>query len=157
MKKLIILTTILCLVCFSATAQSKTNATVKTSGQKAKTMSQGQKDTILFSYLDAYLSQLREPQYKLYPTDNMWIFLKLNTMTGQIWQVQYGVGDKKAMEVVLDIDKRISSEDEPICGRFELHKTQNMYNFILLDTIDGRVWQVQWAFEYYNRIVKRIN
>ena len=157
MKKLIILTTILCLVCFSATAQSKTNATAKTSGQKVKAMSQGQKDTLLFAYLDAYLSQLREPQYELYPTENMWTFLKLNTMTGQIWQVQYGVGDTQAMETFLDTNVRLSKDDEPICGRFKLYKTQNMYNFILLDTISGKVWQVQWSIDMYKRLVVPIN
>jgi len=32
-------------------------------------------------------------------------------------------------------------------GRFFLYPTQNMYNFILLDQIDGRTWQVQWNID----------
>ena len=30
-----------------------------------------------------------DARYKLYPTQNMWTFLKLYTETGRIWQVQY--------------------------------------------------------------------
>ena len=30
-----------------------------------------------------------DARYKLYPTQNMWTFLKLDTETGRIWQVQY--------------------------------------------------------------------
>ena len=32
-------------------------------------------------------------------------------------------------------------------GRFFLYPTQNMYNFILLDQVDGRTWQVQWSID----------
>ena len=41
-------------------------------------------------------------------------------------------------------------------GRFELYKTQNMYNFILLDTSSGATWQVQWSMEPENRGTVRI-
>lgn len=33
------------------------------------------------------------PTYKLYPTQNMWNFLKLNTSTGQISIVQFTVNE----------------------------------------------------------------
>ena len=42
-------------------------------------------------------------------------------------------------------------------GRFELYSTQNIYNFILLDRIDGKVWQVQWPFDEENRAVVPIS
>ena len=42
------------------------------------------------------------PAYELYRTDNMWTFLKLETSTGKIWQVQYAVGDGDAFQVVLN-------------------------------------------------------
>ncbi|HEV3218228.1 MAG TPA: hypothetical protein VGZ48_00545 [Candidatus Acidoferrales bacterium] len=32
-------------------------------------------------------------------------------------------------------------------GRFTLYPTENIYNFLLLDQIDGRVWQVQWNWD----------
>ena len=41
-------------------------------------------------------------------------------------------------------------------GRFFLCPTTNIYNFILLDQIDGRTWQVQWNTEKSDRVVKRI-
>lgn len=116
------------------------------------------KDTLMFQYMDAYLNQLREPRYQLFKTQNMWTFLKLDTMTGQIWQVQFSIkGSDYRFETALDTSPRISEYfDEPICGRFTLYATDNMYNFILLDQIDGRCWQVQWSTEPENRGVLRI-
>lgn len=40
-------------------------------------------------------------------------------------------------------------------GRFELYPTGNMYNFILVDVIDGRTWQVQWNVDEENRMISR--
>lgn len=115
------------------------------------------KDSLVLSYLDTYVTQLREPEYKLYPTQNNWTFLLLNTRTGQIWQVQYSVDSNPRMVYVLDENIRINSLiDENVCGRFILKETKNMYNFILLDQIDGRCWQVQWNFDKENRFVVRI-
>lgn len=62
------------------------------------------RDSIFLEYMDVFISQLREPEYKLYPTTNMWTFLKLNTATGQIWQVQYSInGDR--FQYKLDINR----------------------------------------------------
>ena len=113
------------------------------------------KDT-LFAYLDTYVSQLREPEYKLYPTDNMYTFLRLNTRTGQIKIVQWSTEQSKRFIYTLDNEIRISSWQEDICGRFILQKTDNIYNFILLDQIDGRCWQVQWNFDRDKCMVLRI-
>ncbi len=123
-----------------------------------KNMKLTAKDTLVFQYMNAYLSQLREPRFQLFKTQNMWTFLKLDTMTGQIWQVQFSVnGNEYRFTVPLDINERIIEDfDEPICGRFTLYATENMYNFMLLDQIDGRCWQVQWSTDYENRGVMRI-
>jgi hypothetical protein len=32
-------------------------------------------------------------------------------------------------------------------GRFALYPTGNMYNFLLLDREDSRIWQLQWSFD----------
>ncbi len=114
------------------------------------------KDSLVLGYLDTFRSQLREPAYELYPTQNTWNFLKLNTVTGAITIVQFSLESKKRFEYTLDTSSRITSWDEPICGRFKLVSTQNVYNFLLLDQIDGRVWQVQWGFEEKDRFVTRI-
>jgi hypothetical protein len=112
-----------------------------------------QKDSLLFKQLNIFQRQLREETFKLYPTKNMWTFLELNTITGQIWLVQWSLEDSKRFCYVLDIEERISDEDDPICGRFSLHPTDNIYNFILLDNINGKTWQVQWGFEDNKRFV----
>lgn len=90
--------------------------------------------------------------YKLYPTSNMWTFIKLDTRNGKMWQVQYSIkGDDYRFESPLNTTPLISNGDEP--GRFELYSTQNMYNFILLDGIDGKTWQVQWSTEPENQAI----
>ena len=90
------------------------------------------------------------PVYELYRTDNMWTFLKLETSTGKIWQVQYAVGDGDAFQVVLN-DISLAFDGMETAGRFKLHPTDNMYNFLLLDTHTGSVWQAQWSQNPDNR------
>ena len=41
-------------------------------------------------------------------------------------------------------------------GRFKLYPTDNTYNFIMVDVIDGRTWQVQWNIDYDKRLCIRI-
>ena len=95
--------------------------------------------------------------YKLYPTQNMLIFLKLDTRTGRIWIVQYSVESSEyRFETTLSNDIRMGYNDEWKPGRFELYPTQNMYNFILLDKFNGGTWQVQWSTKEKNRGVVRI-
>ena len=93
--------------------------------------------------------------YRLFPTTNRWNFIKLNTRDGRMWQVQYSMEDDQ-IEVPLSLTTRISKEEEKN-GRFFLYPTQNMWTFILLDQLDGRVWQVQWSTESKNRGVIPIN
>lgn len=86
--------------------------------------------------------------YKLYPTQNLWTFLKLDTRTGKIWHVQYSVkGEGKRFEYVLDANSRAPYGEDSAPGRFELYPTQNLYNFILLDKVSGGTWQVQWSVD----------
>jgi hypothetical protein len=111
------------------------------------------KDSLLLEQLQVFQSQLRDEPFKLYYTKNMYTFLELNTGTGQIWIVQWSTDDDKRFRYVLDDRIRISKEDEQICGRFSLHATDNIYNFILLDNINGKCWQVQWSFDEDKRLV----
>ena len=90
------------------------------------------------------------PAYELYRTDNMWTFLKLETSTGKIWQVQFAVGDGDAFQVVLN-DISLAFDGMETAGRFKLHPTDNIYNFLLLDTHTGSVWQAQWSQNPDNR------
>ena len=71
-----------------------------------------------------------------------------------MWQLQYSVNDKsERLEYDLNPYPLITDKQEKVNGRFELYPTQNIYNFILLDQIDGKTWQVQWAIEEGNRVV----
>lgn len=93
-------------------------------------------------------------RYKLYPTDNMWTFLKLDTCTGSVWQVQFVVnGDNRMQSWFIFPQLKWDESWEPIdnIGRFELYPTQNMYNFLLMDKKKGRIWQIQWSTNPDNR------
>lgn len=111
------------------------------------------KDSLLLNQLRVFQDQLRDDPFKLYPTKNIYTFLELNTVTGQIWIVQWSTEDDKRFSYVLNDNIRISDEDDKICGRFSLHPTENIYNFILLDNLTGRCWQVQWSFDEDKRLV----
>ncbi len=93
--------------------------------------------------------------FRLFSTRNTWTFIKLNTRNGQLWQVQWDTG-KEQFEMPISLISRISREEERN-GRFFLYPTQNIYNFLLLDQLDGRVWQVQWSTVAKERIVVPIN
>lgn len=100
-------------------------------------------------------SSSKEPIYRLYPTRNMWNFLKLDTRNGKVSIVQFSVEDKdKQFEYPLS-DVAIVANDSP--GRFVLQSTENIYNFIMLDQITGQTYQVQWNFDAEKRFVVPIN
>lgn len=78
----------------------------------------------------------------------MWNFLELETFSGRIWQVHFSIeGANYRFKSILNRESLLPYNDENggYAGRFELYKTQNMYNFILLDTETGSTWQVQWG------------
>lgn len=92
--------------------------------------------------------------YRLYQTNNRWTFLKLDTRTGTIVHVQYST-EVDAMQYDLNTMPLAEGEDAKP-GRFFLYPTENTFNFILLDQIDGRVWQVQWHVDRDKRGIWRI-
>ena len=85
--------------------------------------------------------------YQLFPTQNYWTFIKLDTRNGKMWQVHFSVkGDGATGELILN-SIPLANENEEINGRFMLYPTNNIYNFLLLDQIDGSVYQAQWSME----------
>ena len=100
-------------------------------------------------------TQSTDVRYRLFPTQNMWTFLKLDTMTGKIWQVQFSVKDEDyRFETVLSsVDITETLKQEKKIGRFTLYPTQNTYNFVMLDQLDGYIYQVQWSGDWENRFV----
>lgn len=89
--------------------------------------------------------------YQLFPTKNYWTFLKLDTRNGKMWQVHFTVKDDGGRrELILNSINLVSKEKETN-GRFTLYPTENIYNFLLLDQIDGDVYQVQWSMDEESR------
>ncbi|WP_288351752.1 MULTISPECIES: hypothetical protein [Bacteroidales] len=84
-------------------------------------------------------------RYKVYRTTNIYNSLKLDTASGRITALQIGINDDKSR---FEYTVCGTIEDDPdwrIIGRYELYPTGNNYNFILIDTIFGRSYQVQWS------------
>ena len=93
--------------------------------------------------------------YRLFATRNLYTFIKLNTRNGLMWQVQWSTDSNRFETILWDVSLVSTAEEKN--GRFFLYPTPNIYNFILLDQINGRTWQVQWNKEPLQRLVIRIN
>ena len=95
--------------------------------------------------------------YQLFPTDNYWTFIKLDTRNGKMWQVHFTISsDGYEGEQILNSDSLLMSDEAEVSGRFNLYPTNNIYNFILLDQVNGKTYQVQWNSEKEKRFVSRI-
>ena len=96
------------------------------------------------------------PIYKLFLTQNTWALIKLDTRNGRIWQVHFSISTM-GYEGTLNINPySLVLPEEEINGRFNLYPTENMYNFILLDQINGNTYKVQWHNDNDKRFIRRI-
>lgn len=98
------------------------------------------------------LKMNNDNRYKFYPTDNVYNFLKLDTRTGKIEQVQWSLDTSNEGSVVIN-DEDLSWYSG---SSFELYPTKNIYQFLLLDKSNGRTWHVQWGLEDKKRWIRRI-
>ncbi len=91
----------------------------------------------------------KDAKFLLFPTRNNFIFLKLNTSNGEVYLVQFSL-DKAESRFETKIESYlyplVSSKEESN-GRFYIYPTANFFNYLLVDQIDGRVWQLQWGFK----------
>ena len=116
---------------------------------------------IFSSYTFSQVEQIE--RFKLYPTDNMYNFINLDTMTGQMTLVQWSLESGSRFEYILSMEVLLPdgwvewTDEEMKYGRFKLYPTSNTYNFLLLDAENGRTWQVQWGFEKDERFVIEID
>ena len=153
----------MCLCCLTTNIMAQNNSTKKNIAQtdslkcdSIKTKSKipiVKLDSLTMEYIDninrcayeIYLNTnvIKTPRYKIYKTENIYHHIKLDTGTGRVWQVQFGVNVEK-MTNIIDDESLLFDYENIIAGRFELYPTDNMYNFILLDTETGRTWKVQW-------------
>ena len=105
---------------------------------------------------DIFVYSSTKSRYKLYPTENIYTFLKLNTETGQIWQLQWSMEEEREGEVIINASNLKYSFDSGGTGSFELYPTKNMYTFILIDKDYGRKWHVQWGMDTKYRFIRQI-
>lgn len=103
-----------------------------------------------------YFSPDTNVTYRLFKTQNMHIFIKLNTSNGTMKLVQFSTSSTKDMIQADLSDIELATGAEAKNGRFYLYPTDNFYTFLLLDQIDGRVWQVQWSTNPEDRGIIRI-
>ena len=82
-------------------------------------------------------------RYKLYPTQNMYNFLLLDTKTGQIEQIQWSMkSENEGHSTINNVD--LTYGQGYGSRSFELIPTENIYTFLLVDKTTGRIWHVQW-------------
>lgn len=103
-----------------------------------------------------YFSPDTNVRYRLFKTQNMHIFIKLDTSNGTMKLVQFSTSNASDMLEATLSDIEFAKGTDAKNGRFYLYPTDNFYTFLLLDQIDGRVWQVQWSTDPEERGVFRI-
>jgi len=82
--------------------------------------------------------------YRLFPTQNAKVCIKLDTRTGQMWQIHYGQDNSQRFVNNLNEQPLVKNTLEGN-DRFTLMPTQLFFTFILLDHITGKTWQVDWS------------
>jgi hypothetical protein len=81
--------------------------------------------------------------YRIFQTKNIWTFIRLDTKTGMVWQVQWG--DHTAIVPINSTP--LVPQEGAVPGRFTLCATHNIFNFILLDQEGGRMWDIQFSIK----------
>ena len=84
-------------------------------------------------------------RFKMYQTENIYNLLKLDTKTGRIWQVQWSLDRSNEGTLIINDEDLTTWLSDYGSNSFELYPTKNMYQFILIDKTDGRMWHVQWG------------
>lgn len=144
MKRLLISLTVLFIVTLSY-AQKESKRSMNDS-----ILSEINRAIIDYKLINDYIGK-----YKIYQTDNIYILLKLDTSTGVIKMVQWNLDSSKEFEAYLNIND-LSGGELQEKGRFELYPTKNMYQFILLDTMFGNTWHVQWGTKLSENWIRQI-
>jgi hypothetical protein len=101
-------------------------------------------------------TQTFDPRFKLIPTKNLWTFLLLDSNNGRVWQVHYALNDSEFSGQLPVTERELAVPPFAHHGRFALQETQNIFNFLLVDQDDGRVWQLQWSTDDKKRGIVRV-
>ena len=76
------------------------------------------------------------------------------TKTGRIEQVQWS--QNRDNEGSFSINSEDLSYKGYTAGSFELYPTPNMFQFILIDKVNGRKWHVQWGLKSSEMWIRQI-
>jgi hypothetical protein len=86
--------------------------------------SQGQTPQNSTNTTEQIEKQVEAPIYRLFPTDNYWTFIKLDTRNGKMWQVHFTLSEEGYEgELVLNSDSLVLATEE-VNGRFTLYPTK---------------------------------
>lgn len=149
------------LISFTGMAQIIDSTTTTNNNQEQKIVALLSKIDTLLDINNALLENIEinsslKGRYKLYPTDNVYTLLQLDTKTGRIDQVQWSLESKEEVSFTIN-DSDLSYGVGYGSGSFELYPTKNMYQFILINKTDGRKWHVQWGIRGSNsRWIRRM-
>ncbi len=92
-------------------------------------------------------------KFRLYPTNNIWTFLRLNTSNGIIDMIVYDI--ERNYQGIVNVNSKSLVENGSL-DRYKLLATNNVWIFILLDQIDGKVYKVKWGEGAENRYLEEI-
>lgn len=83
------------------------------------------------------------PRYKMFESGGIpYSLIKLDTATGRVWQVLFKGGIAESEVVAIDDNSLLSSCEDEIPGRYELHSAPFFCTFVLLDTKKGDTYLV---------------
>ena len=148
MKKVVLFLMLLATISVNAQTTKPTSTVKSTKYEQTVDSLLSQIDTLiminnqLLEHIDIDLSL--KNRYKLYPTDNLYTLLELDSKIGRIKQVQWSLDSDSEGTFTINNDD-LSFGMGYGSNSFELYPTKNMYQFILIDKTDGRKWHVQWG------------
>ena len=88
------------------------------------------------------IENFKENNFEIFSAE-LGVFIKLDTRTGEIWQVHYDAGGNCQIDALNTTSFVKNGVLES--GRFTLYPSVDKFSFILLDKKDGRTWLVHWA------------
>ena len=126
---------------------------------------------ITFLFLNFVFAYAQPNRYVIYNTENIWNSLELDSKTGQVKQISSNppLQIEIVPKIVTDSEKVRNAICYPflyrpaawclpaVNGRYKLYKTENLWNFLLLDTYTGMIYQVQFSTDSLHRAWWPIN
>ncbi|MCM1318034.1 MAG: hypothetical protein NC241_07665 [Bacteroides sp.] len=81
-------------------------------------------------------------RFQLFPTQNMWNLILLDSYTGRLWQVQYSTKDFESQICIPINDIELSKNNQSV---FTIKPMTSMYQYFLINSNTGDTWKFQWS------------